>query len=175
MRRNLLVEIAFGTVSCRMLKRVVFWLGFLSAFGTARLSILADPATSPAQPQKSGRLIIVAPESLQTSLKEFVEYKNTRLGTTFVPLESILQATPGVDDPEKLKRFLYNQWKTNGLGYALLVGDVDIMPAWPKRMARSKTGMPGRMISTPAILAKCEVKKTSRIRLISIRWTIGRR
>ena len=37
-------------------------------------------------------------------------------------LESILRENRGVDDPEKLKRFHYEEWRQRGLGYALLVG-----------------------------------------------------
>jgi hypothetical protein len=50
------------------------------------------------------------------------------LPTELKSLESILKSTKGVDDPEKLKRFLYSEWRERGLGYVLLVGDVDVMP-----------------------------------------------
>ncbi len=43
-------------------------------------------------------------------------------------LEKVLGSSPGVDDPEKLKRFLYNAWRKQEAGYALLVGDVDVLP-----------------------------------------------
>jgi hypothetical protein len=43
-------------------------------------------------------------------------------------LEDILKSSSGVDDPEKLKRFLHSEWQHRNLGYALLVGDVDVMP-----------------------------------------------
>jgi hypothetical protein len=33
-----------------------------------------------------------------------------------------------VDDPERLKRFLYESWKERALGYVLFVGDGDIQP-----------------------------------------------
>jgi hypothetical protein len=50
------------------------------------------------------------------------------LPTELLSLEDILQKTSGADDPEKLKRFLYAQWRERGLGYVLLVGDVDVLP-----------------------------------------------
>lgn len=78
--------------------------------------------------ESSRRLIVIAPAAWQPELASFLAYKATLLPTEFRSLESILQTTDGVDDPEKLKRFLYGQWRSHRLGYALLVGDVDVMP-----------------------------------------------
>src|SRR6266545_4256441 len=69
-------------------------------------------------------MLVVAPSVFHPALQEFVAHKQKLLPTELRSLESILQKTSGVDDPEKLKRFLYFEWKTNRLGYALLVGDV---------------------------------------------------
>lgn len=73
-------------------------------------------------------LIVVSPASFFPALNEFIAHKEKLLPTRLVPLENILRENPGTDDPEKLKRYLYEQWRTNGLGYVLLVGDVDILP-----------------------------------------------
>ena len=35
-------------------------------------------------------------------------------------------ATKGADDAEKLKRYLYAEWRKGGVGYVLLVGDVRV-------------------------------------------------
>ena len=43
-------------------------------------------------------------------------------------LEEVLALTEGGDDPERLKRYLFHAWKRDGIGYALLVGDVDMLP-----------------------------------------------
>ncbi|HWV98372.1 MAG TPA: C25 family cysteine peptidase [Candidatus Acidoferrum sp.] len=74
------------------------------------------------------RLVIVAPRAFYPALKEFVRYKSILLPTELVSLETILQRGIGADDPEKLKRFLYERWRHRDLGYALLVGDVDVLP-----------------------------------------------
>jgi hypothetical protein len=74
------------------------------------------------------QLIVVGPESFRSALREFLSFKQTLLTAEFVSLESILSTSAGVDDPERLKHFLYAQWKGRGLKYVLLVGDVDIMP-----------------------------------------------
>jgi hypothetical protein len=77
---------------------------------------------------ESKRLIIIAPEKFHPALAAFVAHKQTLLPTELRSLEALLQAGDSGDDPEKLKRRLYAEWKTNRLGYALLVGDVDVMP-----------------------------------------------
>lgn len=73
-------------------------------------------------------LLIIAPNAFCPALGKFITHKQKLLPTELKPLEDILSSTAGVDDPEKLKRFLYNEWKTHDAGYVLLVGDVDVMP-----------------------------------------------
>src|SRR5689334_10378172 len=74
------------------------------------------------------RFIVVAPEGFQPSVAEFVAFKQARFRTELHTLQSILASSEGADDPEKLKRFLYRDWKERGLRFVLLVGDVDVMP-----------------------------------------------
>ena len=71
---------------------------------------------------------IVAPNGFHPAIKDYVEFKKTNIHTELVSLESVLKQTKGTDDPEKLKRFLYEAWREKHLGYVLLVGDVDVMP-----------------------------------------------
>jgi hypothetical protein len=73
-------------------------------------------------------LLIVAPKALEPALAEYVKFKKTQLSTRLVPLETILSSTAGADDPEKLKRYVYDYRKAHHLGYLLLVGDRDAMP-----------------------------------------------
>jgi len=77
---------------------------------------------------RSDELLIVAPKQFHPALARFVTHKQALLPVKLVALESILEQTRGVDAPEKLKRFLYAQWRGSGLGYVLLVGDVDVLP-----------------------------------------------
>lgn len=74
------------------------------------------------------RHLIVAPERFHESLQSYVEHKQKQLPTQLVSLESILKDAEGIDDAEKLKRYLYAQWKNEHIGYALLVGDADVLP-----------------------------------------------
>jgi hypothetical protein len=80
------------------------------------------------QAPTSRSLLIVAPEVLRPALAEYVAYKKTVIPVESVSLESILASTPGVDDPEKLKRYIFNAWRRQRVGYVLLVGDRDRMP-----------------------------------------------
>lgn len=81
-----------------------------------------------AKPQDAPRFFIVAPERFHAELKEYVEHKQKLLNTELVSLEATLKATAGVDDPERLKRFLYDSWRRRHLKYVLLVGDIDVLP-----------------------------------------------
>ena len=73
-------------------------------------------------------MIVISPQAFAGALEEFVAWKKTGLPTEWVALEDVLQKIPGTDDPEKLKRFLHEQWREHQVGYALLAGDVDVMP-----------------------------------------------
>jgi hypothetical protein len=85
----------------------------------------ADPKQKPPGPKQ---FFVIAPERFHPALEQFVEYKRSLRPTMLVSLEKILQSTEGIDDPERLKRFLYDAWRKERLGYVLLVGDVDVMP-----------------------------------------------
>lgn len=76
------------------------------------------------------RFIVLAPKAVCPALAEFVRHKKRLLPTELVQLETVLSANshPNHDDPEKVKRFLYDQWRQYGLSHVLLVGDVDVMP-----------------------------------------------
>lgn len=84
--------------------------------------------TAHAEPVIKTDMVVIAPRQFHAALAEFIQYKQSLLRTRLVALENILEQSPGGDDPEKLKRWLYQTWKSEGIGYALLVGDGDIMP-----------------------------------------------
>jgi hypothetical protein len=73
-------------------------------------------------------LVIVAPRAFHAALAQFVAHKEKLLSTKLVALEDVLARQPGVDDPEKLKWFLYDRWKNDRVGYVLLVGNCRVMP-----------------------------------------------
>ena len=84
------------------------------------------PASAPAPAPPA--FAVIAPAAFVPALQEFRAHKDRTLPTELVPLETILATTAGADDPERLKRFLFVQWRDHGLRYALLVGDADVMP-----------------------------------------------
>lgn len=88
------------------------------------LALLAALAAVPDEPA----LLIVAPSRFQEALGPFVEHKKTIRPTELVAVEDLLKQADGADDPEKLKRFLFDAWKARKVGYVLLVGDADLMP-----------------------------------------------
>ena len=96
------------------------------------LAIMAFPAILTAveatsKPGPPKRLIIVSPKGFHPALVPYLEHKQKQLPTTLVALEDVLLEN-GCDDPERLKRFLFNKWNQDGLSYVLLVGDADVMP-----------------------------------------------
>jgi len=77
---------------------------------------------------ESVELLIIAPDAFHDTLRDFAAFKRDRLATELVSLESILASSGGADDPERLKRYLFERWRDDGAAYALLVGDADVMP-----------------------------------------------
>lgn len=75
-------------------------------------------------------LLIVSPKAMMGALGEYAKLRQASLNVELTELEGMLAATPGLDDPERLKRSVYERWKASGgsLRYVLLVGDADVMP-----------------------------------------------
>ncbi len=80
------------------------------------------------QQTKPEAMVIVAPDRFQRDLTQFRAYRVAQRPTELVSLQSILKSTQGVDDPERLKRWLYKAWKDRNVRYVLLVGDADLLP-----------------------------------------------
>ncbi|QVL34095.1 hypothetical protein KIH39_09360 [Telmatocola sphagniphila] len=86
-------------------------------------------AQSPQEPKKDPSLfMIVSPDQFHTALKDYVQQKQKLFKVELVSLERTLKTTAGADDPEKVKRFLYDAYRKNHLKYVLLVGDIDVFP-----------------------------------------------
>jgi Peptidase family C25 len=107
--------------------RLVALASLISLIGCGAGPRIEAADTKPKTPGPK-KFFVIAPERFHSALEEFVEYKRSLRPTTLVSLEKILKSNQGIDDPERLKRFLYDAWRTEHLGYVLLVGDVDVMP-----------------------------------------------
>ncbi|HWB13240.1 MAG TPA: C25 family cysteine peptidase [Pirellulales bacterium] len=94
----------------------------------ALAAVVFAPGPAFARAEDAKPLLIVAPDAFHEALQGYRQYKQERWSVEIVSLESILRETPGCDDPERVKRFLFQQWKAGNAGYALLVGDADIFP-----------------------------------------------
>ena len=97
---------------------VAVLLGCLSAAGLCAAEGVAGP-----------KLLVVAPKAFHATLENFMQHKAGLIPAELVSLEAVLEETPGADDPEKLKRYLFREWEQSSLRYVLLVGDVDVFPA----------------------------------------------
>jgi hypothetical protein len=73
-------------------------------------------------------LIVIAPRAISESLGDFIAFKKTQVPTELVILDDVLASSKGVDDAEKLKRFLYERWCAGRCAYVLLAGDADVLP-----------------------------------------------
>lgn len=89
--------------------------------------VFASAGTTGADAAEAKFLVIV-PEALRGELSTYLDHKRKQLSVECVTIETILADSSGVDDPEKLKRFLYEAWRTRGTRYVLLVGDADVLP-----------------------------------------------
>ncbi|MCX9077999.1 MAG: C25 family cysteine peptidase, partial [Candidatus Methanoperedens sp.] len=106
------------------------------------LLILAALSLVPARHGASAeaRLIVVVPDALRPSLDGWLEHKRSKLAVEVASLETILRESPGVDDPERLKRFLHAARRQSAGKqdppaaaaaadpYVLHVGDADVLP-----------------------------------------------
>ncbi len=74
-------------------------------------------------------LLVIAPQDYRLALQEFMHFKNSspEISTQFASLDEALNCG-GADDAEKLKSFIYIQWRIRKFDYLLLVGDADVMP-----------------------------------------------
>lgn len=81
-----------------------------------------------AAPGERDGMVVVAPRAFHGALAEFVAYRAQERSVELVDLEGVLEKSTGVDDPEKLKRWLFDAWSKRGVRYVLLVGDADVLP-----------------------------------------------
>jgi hypothetical protein len=101
---------------------MTFQTRLTSAFFIAAILM---PAVQSVSAERS--FLIIAPAQFHAELDDYLSHKRQQLPTTLVSLESAL-GSPGVDDAERLKRFLFDAREQDHIGYVLLVGDADVLP-----------------------------------------------
>jgi hypothetical protein len=102
---------------------VVLLCGCLGSFGVGVGNGLAYAHESESVP-----FVVLGPKAFEGALEDYLRFKRELLPTEFVSLEQVLKSSDGADDPERVKRYLFDRWKNSELRYVLLVGDVDVMP-----------------------------------------------
>lgn len=105
----------------RWLRKVV--AGALRPTWAAAIALLLSGSACDA-----GGLLVVSPRAFGPALGDFIRFKNSRLPAELVFLEDLPAAAAGVDDAERLKRFLFEKWRAGGCTYVLLAGDADVLP-----------------------------------------------
>jgi hypothetical protein len=103
-------------------------LAFLGFLTPTLLNGKDRAEAAPAKAAGAKTLLIVAPRGFQKELEPFVAYKRAELAVESAALEDVLAKTPGIDDPEKLKHYLYQAWRERHVHYVLLVGDSSVLP-----------------------------------------------
>lgn len=99
------------------------WVCFIA------LALIAlAPRASSADPAAPRGLLIIVPSRWVSLAHEYAVFKRAEIPTRVKTLESALASQKGVDDAEKLKRYLYREYRYAGIGYVLLVGDSGSMP-----------------------------------------------
>jgi hypothetical protein len=73
-------------------------------------------------------MVIIAADRFHKTLAPFVTYRRAQRPVELASLEGILKSTNGADDPERIKRWLYQCWRERHARYVLLVGDADVLP-----------------------------------------------
>jgi hypothetical protein len=76
----------------------------------------------------STRLTIVGPREWIAELNEYADSRQPDVVSVVVAWEDLVDSQAGVDDPEKIKQFLYSQWKKDEIHQLLLVGDASKTP-----------------------------------------------
>lgn len=90
------------------------------------LLILALPAAG--QGTSPTRLTIIGPRDWLKAMQDYASARSADVKSVVVAWENLIESQTGVDEPEKIKRFLYSQWKKNEIHHVLLVGDASVTP-----------------------------------------------
>ncbi len=86
----------------------------------------ADDAAT--EPGRRAGMVVIGPERFHAAMGPYLAYRAAQRPTEWASLESVIRASQGVDDPERLKRWLYRAWRERHVRYVLLVGDADVVP-----------------------------------------------
>lgn len=111
-------------------------------------AVLALSSSAGAQ-EKPGGLVVITPAAFEKSLGSYLSHKRQQLDVEVLTLEEIRTTHPQADDDaERIKREIHSRWKERKIGYVLLVGGPDIMPARYRTLRTSDWSTPENLIHT---------------------------
>ncbi|HMP78273.1 MAG TPA: C25 family cysteine peptidase [Pirellulaceae bacterium] len=74
------------------------------------------------------QLTIIVPREWKSELEEYVVRRGDDIRGIVVAWEDLNESQSGADEPERIKRFLYEQWGQGQVDHVLLVGDASQCP-----------------------------------------------
>ncbi|MCX7599218.1 MAG: C25 family cysteine peptidase [Armatimonadetes bacterium] len=107
-----------------VLAAILLWVTQLSG----ATAIAQESAADGARPQDRPGLVVVCPAAWLSEMAPYVAARSAEFDVQCVALEDAMAGEDGMDAPERLKKFLYRQWREGRLQYALLVGDAATFP-----------------------------------------------
>jgi hypothetical protein len=84
---------------------------------------------NPLADQSQATLLVVTPQVFEDAMKPLVDWKNdTAMPAAMITVEALRDACDGIDDPERIKRGIWQAYVDLGIAYVLLVGDASMFP-----------------------------------------------
>jgi hypothetical protein len=106
--------------------RFVYLLVFLTTVSAAWIETAWGQDAVPAQ--QFVRLVVIAPEEFLPPLRNYLAKRPAEVIGELVSLKAVLAEGQGMDDAEKVKRWLFEKWNSDKFNHVLLVGDADLFP-----------------------------------------------
>ena len=111
-------------------RSIVFALAVLLSLSACALGRADAP------PAKPG-FVVLCPAEWVAMMAPYIKVRAADFDVRCVALEDVVVAEQGVDAPERIKRYLYREWREHNLRYALLVGDAATFPVRWMVLARN--------------------------------------
>lgn len=90
--------------------------------------VLATASARAPQDDERPALSILCPAAWIELARPLAEARSKQLALELTALEDVLASSSEGDAPERIKRHLFEAWRTRRVRYALLVGDSDVFP-----------------------------------------------
>jgi hypothetical protein len=110
----------------------------------SQLANYAVKWTNPLADLQRAALLIIAPQAFEVALQPLVDWKNaSAMPTAMVTTEALRDSCDGVDDPERIKRGIWQAHVNLDVKYVLLVGDASLFPVRYRFEAQPKGALVG--------------------------------